>query len=448
VNFSSFNAFGVGTVFHAFLGCMFVNFAAAAPEGMGEMSVDRLAAASQLRVDSWAMEANSVRASDLVRSGYSAGLDSVGFEREANADDWVGADDDFASSRSLLAQPPYPQDSGTSPGSSATTTTADDALPLRGPLEAYGQAVLLQENADTAGRLRGTVFYPLSDQWLLGAEADLTFGDSFSGDGGLGARLNELYAAYAPETIPELRFVAGLIDFTSYFDRNSFAKDKTTHFFNPVFETSPALSAAGIDSKPGVLVNWSPVDAVEFKAVGFSSSRELGDLALDSVAAEAGLRWGNAIVRGTYSNSLDGGRGDGFEEIFQFNRGDGRFGLKDGDREEAYGVNGELFIPSADLGLFARYGYYRNLKLGEGGDTFSFGLNWFDLGREGSRLGLGYGRELSQSELRRDLGDKRPDVLELFYDIPIATQARAAVSLQQREEFSETVLGVRVKRLF
>ena len=323
-----------------------------------------------------------------------------------------------------------------------------DELPISGPLEVYGQGVLFQEGVESSGRLRGTVFYSVRDSLLLGAEADLAFGEAFAEREEIKLKLNELYATYAPEPVPELRFVAGLIDFTSYFDRNSFAKDKTTHFFNSVFETNPALAAVGLDSKPGVLINWSPVDAVELKAASFSSSRDLGDFALDAVAVEAGLRWENVILRGTYSNGRDAGRGDGFEEIFQFDRGEGRFGLKDSDREEAYGINGELFFPAAQLGLFGRYGHYRNLKLGEGGDTYSFGLNWFDVGRPGARLGLGYGQELSQHGLRRDRGDRRPDVLELFYDIPIAEQARAAVSLQEREEFSETVLGLRVKTQF
>ena len=346
----------------------------------------------------------------------------------------------------LPQQPAVPID--ISQNRSEGSVQVEDGLPAAGPLEIYGQGVLFQEGWESSGRLRGTVFYPMSDSLLLGAEADLAFGDAFADRQETKLKLNELYAAYAPKPVPELRFVAGLIDLTSYFDRNSFAKDKTTHFFNSVFETNPALSAVGVDSKPGILINWSPVDAVEFKAASFSSSRDIDDLALDAVAVEAGLRWENVIVRGTYSNALDAGQGDGFEEIFQFDRGEGRFGLKDGDREEAYGVNGELFFPGAQLGLFGRYGHYRNLKLGEGGDTFSFGLNWFDVGRTGARLGLGYGRELSQNDLRRDRGDRRPDVLEVFYDFPVAARTRAAVSLQEREEFSETVLGLRVKTQF
>lgn len=328
------------------------------------------------------------------------------------------------------------------------TSSDDDGLPDSGPFELQGQGVLFQEAWESSGRLRGTIFYPFSDSFLLGAEADLAFGDAFAEPGEIELKLNEFYAAYAPGKLPELRFVAGLIDLTSYFDRNSFAKDKTTHFFNSVFETNLALGRVGLDSKPGVLVNWTPVDAVEFKAAGFSSSRELEDFEFDSMAVEAGLRWGNGILRGTYGSGRDGGRGDGFDEIFQFDRGDDRFGLKDSDREVAYGINGEFFIPDAQLGLFGRYGYYRNLKLDEGGDTYSFGVNWFDVGRSGSRLGVGYGRGLSQDALRRDRGDRRPDVLELFYDFPLRSQTRAAVSLQEREEFSETVLGLRVKTQF
>lgn len=312
-----------------------------------------------------------------------------------------------------------------------------------GPLEASGQAVFLQENDESSGRLRGTVFYPVGDSLMLGAEADLVFGEAF-GDGDVAIKLNELYATYAPVPAPEFRLVVGLIDLTSYFDRNSFAKDKTTHFFNSVFETNPALSAAGIGSKPGLLVNWSPVDAVELKAAGFSSSRALGDLALDAFAGEAGVRWQHLIVRGTYATARDAGNDSGFEEIFRFDRGNGRFGLRDDDREVAYGVNAELFLPNPQVGLFGRYGHYRNLELDQGGETYSFGLNWLDVAWAGDRLGLGYGRELSEG----DRDSQRLDVLEAFYDFPVGARTRAAVSLQGREEFSETVFGFRVKAQF
>ncbi len=313
-----------------------------------------------------------------------------------------------------------------------------------GPLETRGQAVFFQENGESSGRLRGTVLYPMGDSLLLGAEADLLFGEAFT-ESDLSLKLNELYVAYAPEPMPELRFVAGLIDLTSYFDRNSFSKDKTTHFFNPVFETSPALNAAGIGAKPGLLVNWSPVDALELKASGFSSSRALEDWSLDAFAGELGVRWDNVIVRGTYTTARDAGNRSGFDEIFQFDRGDGQFGLRDGDREEAYGVNGEVFIPAANLGLFGRYSRYRNIELDEAGDTYSFGLNWLNVAWEGDRLGLGYGRELSQNDLRTG---NRPDVLEAFYDVPIRDDVRVAVSLQEREAFTETVLGIRLRAQF
>lgn len=325
---------------------------------------------------------------------------------------------------------------------------AEDLLPATGPLEVTGQAVLFQEGSETSGRLRGTVVYPIRDSLLVGAEADLAFGEAFGDGDGLSLKLNELYAAYAPPAVPELRLVGGLMDLTSYFDRNSFAKDRTTHFFNPVFATNPALSAVGVGSKPGVLINWSPLDALEFKAAGFSSSRAIDQWALDAFAGEVGVRWQNAIVRATYSNAREAGSNDGFEEIFQFDRGGGRFGLEEDDREEAFGLNGEYFVPGTQLGLFGRYGHYRNLELEEGGNTYSFGLNWLDLARAGDRLGLGYGRSLSQGDLRRDRGDRRPDVLEAFYDFPISGRTRAAVSLQGQDEFSETVFGFRIKASF
>lgn len=330
-------------------------------------------------------------------------------------------------------------------GSESDEPLRSEQLQDNGPLELRGQAVFFQENDESSGRLRGTALYPMGDALLLGAEADLLFGEAFTDDSDLSLKLNELYVAYAPKPMPELRFVAGLIDLTSYFDRNSFSKDKTTHFFNPVFETSPALNAAGIGAKPGLLINWSPVDAVELKASGFSSSREIDDWSLDAFAGELGVRWENVIVRGTYTTARDAGNRSGFDEIFRFDRGDGRFGLRDGDREEAYGVNGEVFIPAANLGLFGRYSRYRNIELDEAGDTYSFGLNWLDVAWEGDRLGLGYGRELSQDDLRTG---NRPDVLEAFYDVPISDDARVAVSLQEREEFTETVLGVRIRAQF
>lgn len=309
------------------------------------------------------------------------------------------------------------------------------------PLVQY-QAVTIVQDGDFAGRLRASALYAISPQVLFGATVDLTTGDAFVDSRESGLSLNELYVAAAPiRDLPNLRVVAGLLDLTSYFDRNSFAKDGATHFFNPVFQTNPALSAAGIATRPGLLLNWSATDQLELKAAAFSSRRNLGEFAIDGFAAEVGYRIENLIVRGTYASGRDAGSNDGFSEIFQFNRGS-RFGLREGDRESSFGLNAEYFIESLNLGLFGRYGRYENAGVDRGGDTFNLGINALDVFRQRDRLGLAYGQQLSNSDLRRG---KRPDVWELFYDMPVASRIRAGVSLQSRDELSETVLGIRLR---
>jgi hypothetical protein len=307
------------------------------------------------------------------------------------------------------------------------------------------QGAYLQEGEAGSARARATVVYPVSPNALFGAEVDLTSGNGFSDSPGTGLDLNELYFAVSPQSLPQLRFVVGLMDLTSYFDRNSFAKDATTHFFNRAFQTNPALAAAGIASRPGALVNWSVTDNVDIKAAAFSSRRNLGDLALDSFAGEVGFRTGNLIIRGTYVTSRDAGKDTGFEEIFQIARGNGDFGLDEDDRETAFGINAEYFIPKLKLGLFGRYGWYNNTDIDEGGNTFSFGLNLLDLFLPSDRFGIAYGRQLSNNDLRRDNDDDIPDVLEVFYDIRLARNLRAGVMLQERNGFSETVVGFRIK---
>ena len=309
------------------------------------------------------------------------------------------------------------------------------------------QGVFKQEGSDTSARARVTTFYPVTPNAGFGAEVDLTTGRGFADSQETGLNLNELYFAGSLPSLPTLRFVVGLMDLTSYFDRNSFAKDGATHFFNSVFQTNPALAAAGIASRPGVLVNWSVTDDIDVKATTFSSSRNLGDFHLDGFAGEVGVRLGTAILRGTYVSARDAGQRSGFREIFDLPRS-GRLGPHAGDREEAYGINGEFFIPSLKLGLFGRYGHYTNLNLDSSGTTYSAGLNFLDVFLPSDRLGLGYGRQLSNDDLRRARGDKNPDVLELFYDFRITPNLRAAVTLEERNEFTETVLGVRIRTDF
>lgn len=311
--------------------------------------------------------------------------------------------------------------------------------------EVFGQAAYLQQGGEGSARLRVGGIYVLSPSVFAGATVDLSTGQAFSDTDQTGLSLSELYLTASPANLPELRFTVGLMDLTSYLDRNSFAKDSLTHFFNPVFQTNPALSTVNVASRPGALVNWTPVDAVSLTATTFSSRRDLGSFALDSFAGEVGVRFGNAIVRGTYVTSTDGGRRDGFGEIFSLDRGNGQFGPLPGDRETGFGLNAEAFVPSLKLGFFGRYGWYTNQTLGASGQTYSLGVNGLDVFMPGDRLGLGYGRQLSNSDLRQANGGPTPDVWELFYDAQIIDNLRAGVSVQQRNAFSETYLGFRVR---
>ena len=306
------------------------------------------------------------------------------------------------------------------------------------------QGVYLYQG-DSSARARLTGIYPISPNALVGGSLDLSTGRDFDIGRGDGLQLNELYFTGSLPSMPNLRMTVGLIDLTSYFDRNSFAKDAATHFFNPVFQTNPALSAAGIASRPGILLNWDITDDLQARAAAFSSHRNLGDFALDAFAGEVAYRTGNAIIRGTFATDRDAGRNDGFKEIYGIPRDNGESGLQSGDREIAYGINAEYYIPEIKMGLFARYGRYEDTTLGEGGDTYSFGLNFLDLFMRDDRLGLGYGRALSNNELRRDSGNKVPDVLEAFYDFRVTPYLRAGVTLQARDEFSDFVAGFRVR---
>ncbi|MGB7443959.1 MAG: carbohydrate porin, partial [Coleofasciculaceae cyanobacterium] len=321
--------------------------------------------------------------------------------------------------------------------------------PLNSPsLQFQGTYVLQGDESVARARLAG--LYPLSSRALFGATVDLTSEASGLADSpGEGLNLNELYFSTAPiANLPNLRFVVGQLDLTSYFDRNSFAKDGVSHFFNPVFQTNPALSATGISSRPGALVNWTLNDNLEAKAAFFSSSPDLGDFSLDGFAGEVGFRFGNAIIRGTYATGRDAGSDTGFQEIFSVSRGDDDFGLESGDRETAFGVNAEVFVPELNMGIFGRYGHYENQDLDEGGNTYSLGVSFLDVFTQNDRLGLAYGRGLSNEKIREQNDDDIPDVLELFYDLRVARNFRLGFTLQQRDGFSETYAGFRVKTEF
>ncbi|WAL60454.1 hypothetical protein [Thermocoleostomius sinensis] len=331
--------------------------------------------------------------------------------------------------------------------SESQSQTSAQASDLGEPI-VTAQGVYLLQGAESSARARLSASYALTPNVLFGATLDFTTGDALTNSSGDGVDLNELFVTVSPPTVPSLRLTLGMIDLTSYFDRNSFAKDAATHFFNPVFQTNPALAAAGIGSRPGVLVNWDVTDHLSMRGAAFSSDRDLDEFAFDGAAAEVALRLGNLIVRGTYATGRDAGQDSGFNEIFQFQREGDEFGLQPNDREVAYGINAEYFIPAINLGLFARYGWYENQTLDRGGNTYSVGLNALDLFFADDRLGLGYGRALSNDSLRRDRDDEIPDVWELFYDVRLTRNFRVGASLQAREAFSETVAGLRIRADF
>lgn len=308
------------------------------------------------------------------------------------------------------------------------------------------QGVYLYQG-DSSARARLTGIYPVSPNALFGGTAEIGTGPDFSDPQAGAFRINELYFTGNLPSLPNLRLTAGLVDLTSYFDRNSFAKDAATHFFNPVFQTNPALSATGIGSRPAVLLNWNITDNIEAKAAGFSSAESILDFGLDAFAGELGFRFGNGIIRATYATDRDVDR-NGFKEIYGIQRNPGEFGPRSSDRESSYGINGEYFIPELKMGLFGRYGRYENTSIGRGGDTYSLGVSFLDLFMRDDRLGFGYGRNLSNDDLRRQTGAKVPDVWELFYDIRLSPILRAAVSLQERDQFTDTVFGFRIKTEF
>jgi hypothetical protein len=316
------------------------------------------------------------------------------------------------------------------------------------PAQYQFQGVYIYQGDDASARARISGFYPLAPTVALGGSFDVTDGTAFTDSQTQGASINELYLVASIPDLPNLRFSLGQLDLTSYFDRNSFAKDGATHFFNSVFQTNPALSRTGIGSRTSLLVNWSVTDNVEAKVAGFSSARRLEEFQVDGFAAELGIRQGNFIVRGTFATARDAGVDDGFREIFQVDRSNGGTGLLSDDREQAYGVNAEVFVPEIGLGLFGRYGHYENIDAELGADTYSVGMNVLDLFVPRDRFGIAYGQDLSNDSLRGDNGDPLPDVLEAFYDFALLPNVRVGFSFQSLNEFSDSILGVRVKTEF
>ncbi|MEO1209249.1 MAG: porin [Cyanobacteria bacterium J06638_20] len=324
---------------------------------------------------------------------------------------------------------------GPIPSPSPTTSQASPLAPSQLPASVLTsptlnfQGVAIYQADDFSARARLTGVYPATPRVLGGITLDLIGGDEDPTDfGDEGVDLNELYVAVAPESLPSLRFVAGQVDLTSYFDRNSFAKDGATQFFNDIFQTNPALAAANIDSRPGVVVNWSLSDNLEARVSGFSSDPDIGDFQLDGFAGEVGLRFGNAILRGTYVSARD----TDLEGDF------------DSERLEAYGVNFEVFIPEIRLGLFGRYGQLISRAEDFEADTYSLGFSFLDVFMEDDRLGLAYGRNLSDEARRRRNNDPVPDALELFYDFRLSPNIRLGFTFQQIDDFSDSIAGVRL----
>ena len=395
-------------------------------------------------VEAAVQEARSSHASTSVDELSNGSTDRVGLPiAQAAETELASPQDDFSYRSSVPAADaggvltPLPR---TAPEEADAAVETSVSGPLTPPSLNFQAAAIqtTEEEFSARARLRG--YYFLESNVLAGATVDLTTGEAFSDTDSTGLSISELYIAASPENMPGLRGAVGILDLTSYFDRNSFAKDSLTHFFNPVFQTNPALAVTQLESQPAALVNWRPVDQVSLKAAAFSSDGISG-FDLDGFAGELGLSLGNFIVRGTYVSADDAGDGDGLPESFQLAR-NGQFGPQDGDREVAYGINAEWYFPSLKAGLFGRYGHYDNRDLDISGETYSFGLNLLDLFMEDDRLGVGYGWGLANEDLRQ--GDI-PDVFEMFYDVRLAPNVRAAVDWQMRDGFSEPVFGLRVR---
>jgi hypothetical protein len=262
----------------------------------------------------------------------------------------------------------------------------------------------------------------LTSNLVVGGALDLVTGPDLTSSDGI--QLTELYLATAFPGVPGLRFRLGQLDLTSYFDRNSFAKDISRDFFNSAFQTNPALigSANATASRPAGLVQWAVTDDISLNAAVFSSSSAITDFALDGFAGEVGFRTGDLILRGTFITSRDTGT----------QGGNGRL--------DGYGLNAEWFIPQANLGLFGRYGHLNNSN-GPSEDTYSFGVNLLDVFMEDDRLGLGYGRNLSTTVA----SGQSPDVLEVFYDFEVISNLRLGFTFQQRDQFRESYAGFRIR---
>jgi hypothetical protein len=294
--------------------------------------------------------------------------------------------------------------------------------PLPDPtLNLQGLYVLQGDRSSARARLSGDAF--LTPNLVVGGALDLATGPDLTARDGV--QLTELYLATAVPGAPGLRFRLGQLDLTSYFDRNSFAKDIARDFFNAALQTNPAVigGANATASHPGGLVQWAITDDIALNAAVFSSAADITDFALDGFAGEVSFRTGDLILRGTLATSRD--------TAFQGT----------GGRLDGYGLNAEWFIPQANLGLFGRYGYLNNRGSGLSEDTFSLGVNLLDVFMADDRLGLGYGRSLSTAVV----DGRSSDVLELFYDFELMSNLRIGFTIQQRDQFRESYAGFRLR---
>lgn len=340
----------------------------------------------------------------------------------------------------LLVSAPTVAPTGTVPAPPATlqeilpTTATTAAAPLvvtepEGPLteptlDLQGLYVLNDGDSSARARLTGSAF--LTPNILVGGTLDLLTGPALAFNTlEDGIKLTELYVAASIPDLPGLRFRLGQLDLTSYFDRNSFAKDVARDFFNDLFHTNPALigSFNFEGSHPGGLVQWAITDDIALNAAAFSSGAGISDFALDGFAGEVGFRLDNVVLRGTFSTTQD--------TRFQGT----------GDRLQAYGINAEWFIPEMNLGVFGRYGWINNGSTGFSDSSYSLGVNAFDVFQADDRLGLGYGRGLDLVSASTEV----PDALEVFYDFEIMPNIRLGFSLQQVNSFRETVAGFRIR---
>ena len=310
--------------------------------------------------------------------------------------------------------------------SDLTTASALDAgapgQPLTEPtLNLQGLYILQGDRSSARARVTGTTF--ITPNLMVGGTVDFVTGPDLTNSDGI--QVTELYLAASVPNRPELRLRIGQLDLTSYFDRNSFAKDISRDFFNSTFHTNPALIAGAnaTASRPAGLVQWSVTDDITLSAAAFSSAPNLSDFALDGFAGEVGFRTGNLILRGTYVSAKD--------TEFQGT----------GERLQSYGVNAEYFFPDANLGLFGRYGHLDNNAAGLSTDTYSVGMNLLDVFMQEDRLGLAYGRNLDTFAA----DGQTPDVLEAFYDFELLPNIRAGFTFQQRNSFTESFLGFRVR---